>query len=85
MIPFYENPNAVPGIKTALNLGGSLSSLLLLDDLHLGLGAHDTTTPLATSLVVLVHEAILDSRNKLGELSLVLGANLGQGEDSSGL
>lgn len=68
-----------------LNLGGSLKSTLLLEGAHLGLGAHDTTTPLSAGLVVLVHEAILDGGDELGELSLVLGADLGEGEDSSGL
>lgn len=60
-------------------------SLLLLQGAHLGLGAHDTTTPLSASLVVLVHEAILDGGDKLGKLSLVLGADLGESEDSGGL
>jgi hypothetical protein len=73
------------GIKPFLNLGGSLKSLLLLDDLSLGLSAHDTTTPLSASRLVLLNEAILDSRDELGELSLVLGADLGEGEDSSSL
>jgi hypothetical protein len=68
-----------------LNLGGSLKSLLLLDDLHLGLGTHDATTPLPAGSIVLLHEAILDGRDELGELSLVLGADLGDGEDGSGL
>ncbi len=72
-------------VLNCLNLGSSLESLLLLQNLHLGLGAHDTTTPLSAGLVVLVHEAILDGRDELGELSLVLGADLGEGEDGSGL
>lgn len=60
-------------------------SLLLLQGAHLGLGAHDATTPLSAGLVVLVHEAVLDGRDELGELRLVLGADLGEGEDSGGL
>lgn len=68
-----------------LNLEGSLLSLLLLQGAHLGLGAHDTTTPLSAGLVVLVHEAILDGGDELGELSLVLGADLGESEDSGRL
>lgn len=68
-----------------LNLGGSLESLLLLQGAHLGLGAHDTTTPLSAGLLVLVHEAILDGGDELGQLSLVLGADLSEGEDSGGL
>lgn len=34
---------------------------------------------------MLVHEAILDGGDELGELVLVLGADLGEGEDSGGL
>jgi hypothetical protein len=68
-----------------LDLGSSLESLLLLDDLHLSLGTHDTTTPVSAGLVVLLKVTILDSGDELGELSLVLGADLSDGEDSSGL
>lgn len=55
----------------SLNLGGSLQSLLLLNGAHLGLGAHDATAPLFSALFVLLHEAILDGRDELGQLSLV--------------
>jgi hypothetical protein len=34
---------------------------------------------------VLLHVAILDGRDELGELSLVLGADLSEGQDSGGL
>ena len=68
-----------------LNLGGGLKSLLLLESTHLGLGSHDATTPLSSALVVLVHEAILDGRDELGVLGLVLRSYLGQGQNSSGL
>jgi len=71
--------------KLDLDLGSSLESLLLLDDLHLSLGTHDTTTPLSAGLVVLLEVTILDSGDELGELVLVLGADLSDGEDSSGL
>lgn len=71
--------------QIGLDLGSSLKSLLLLDDLHLSLGAHDTTTPLSAGLVVLLKVTVLDSRDELGELVLVLGADLGDGEDSGGL
>lgn len=67
------------------NLGGGLKGLLLLLNLHLGLGTHDTTTPLSAGLVVLLHEAILDGRDKLGKLVLILRADLGESEDGSGL
>jgi len=72
-------------ILDSLNLGGSLQSLLLLERAHLGLSAHDATTPLSPGLVVLVHEAILDGGNQLGQLVLVLGTNFGDGQDSGSL
>jgi hypothetical protein len=71
--------------QIALDLGSSLKSLLLLDDLHLSLGTHDTTTPLSAGLVVLLKVTVLDSGDELRKLVLVLGADLGDGEDSSGL
>jgi len=71
--------------QIGLDLGSSLKSLLLLDDLHLSLGTHDTTTPLSAGLVVLLKVTVLDSGDELGELVLVLGADLGDGEDSGGL
>jgi len=71
--------------QISLDLGSSLKSLLLLDDLHLSLGTHDTTTPLSAGLVVLLKVTVLDSGDELGELVLVLGADLGDGEDSGGL
>lgn len=71
--------------KLDLDLGSSLQSLLLLDDLHLSLGTHDTTTPLSAGLVMLLEVTILDSGDELGQLVLVLGADLSDGEDSSGL
>jgi len=40
---------------------------------------------LSASLIVRLHVTILDGRDELGELSLVLGADLGKGEDSGGL
>ena len=60
-------------------------SLLLLDDLHLSLGTHNTTTPLLADVLVLLQVSILDGRNKLGQLSLVLRADLGNCKDSSSL
>jgi hypothetical protein len=71
--------------QISLDLGSSLKSLLLLDDLHLSLRAHDTTTPLSAGLVVLLKVTVLDSGDELGKLVLVLGADLGDGEDSGGL
>lgn len=72
------------GIKSS-NLGGSVKSLLLLDDLGLRLGAHNTTTPLLARVVVAGHVAILDRGHELGELGLVLGSHLGDSENGSGL
>jgi hypothetical protein len=68
-----------------LDLDGSVQSLLLLGSAGVGLSTHDTTTPVSAGLLVLVGVAILDGLDELGELSLVLGADLGEGEDSCGL
>lgn len=68
-----------------LDLGGKLESLALLLGLHLGLGTHDATTPLPPGGLVLVHEAVLDGRDELGELRLVLGADLSEGNNGGGL
>lgn len=70
---------------TSLDLDGSIESLLLLGDAVVGLLAHDTTTPVTAGVLVLVGVALLDGREELGELGLVLGANLGQGQDGGGL
>lgn len=40
---------------------------------------------MAAGLLVLVGVALLDGGEELGELSLVLGADLGESEDSGGL
>lgn len=71
--------------KAFLDLDGGLKGLSLLLGAGNGLGAEDTTTPVAARLLVLVGVALLDGGEELGELSLVLGAGLSQGEDSSGL
>lgn len=68
-----------------LDLDGSLKSLSLLLGTLVGLLTHDTTSPLAAGVLGVGHVAILDGRDELGELALVLGADLGDGEDSSGL
>ena len=68
-----------------LNLDGGIESLLLLLLTLLGLGAHDTTTPGAASALRVGKVAILDGGDKLGQLALVLRADLGEGENSSGL
>jgi hypothetical protein len=68
-----------------LNLDGLLDGLLALLDAVLGLGAHDATAPLLAGILVLLDVALLDGRDELGQLGLVLGADLGDGEDSGGL
>jgi len=72
-------------LTAALNLDGVVKSLLALLDALLGLVAHDATTPLLAGILVLLDVALLDGRDELGELVLVLGADLGDGEDSGGL
>ena len=72
-------------IRSNLDLEGVLESLLALGDLHLGLDAHDATTPLLAGVLVLLDVALLDGRDELGELVLVLSADLGESEDGSGL
>lgn len=70
---------------TSLNLDGGIESLTLLLDAGVGLGAHDTTTPVAAGVLVLVGVTLLDGGEELGELGLVLSAGLGQGENGGGL
>lgn len=71
--------------KVNLDLDGGLNSLALLLLAGVGLGTHDTTTPVTAGLLVLVGVALLDGGQELGELSLVLGAGLGQSQDGGGL
>ena len=69
-----------------LDLDSALDSLPALLHASVGLGTHDTTSPVARSLLVVGLEvAVVDSGDELGELGLVLGADLGKGEDGSGL
>ena len=69
-----------------LDLDGALNSLPALGHASVGLGTHDTTSPVACSLLVVGLEvAVVDSGDELGELGLVLGTDLGEGEDGSGL
>lgn len=70
---------------TSLNLDSVLNGLALLLLAGIGLGTHDTTTPVAAGLLVLVSVALLDGREELGELGLVLGADLGQSQNGGGL
>jgi hypothetical protein len=68
-----------------LDLDGIVKSLLLECHLSVGLGSHDTTSPVALGLLVLGEVTVLDGRDELGKLRVVLGADLGESEDSSGL
>ena len=73
------------GLANCLDADGGLSDLALLLLTGDGLGAHDTTTPVAAGLLVLVGVALLDGGEELGELGLVLRADLSESEDSGGL
>lgn len=68
-----------------LDLDGVLNRLALLLLTGNGLGTHDTTTPLTTLLLVLVAVTLLDGRHELGELGLVLIADLGNGQHGGSL
>ena len=71
--------------KKRLDLDGGFNSLALLLLAIIGLGTHDTTTPVTALVLVLVGVSLLDSGDELGELRVVLRANLGQSNNSSGL
>jgi hypothetical protein len=71
--------------SNCLDLDGALEGLGLLCGLGVGLSAHDATTPVTLGLLVLLHVALLDGLDELGKLRLVLGADLGDGDDSGGL
>lgn len=72
-------------ISAALDLDSRLESLLLLLDFLLGLGSHDTATPLSPAVLRLLYVSAFDRLNELGELALVLGSDLSQGQDGSRL
>ena len=57
----------------------------MLTSAVVGLGTHDSTSPVAARVLVLVVVGLLGGGDELGKLSLVLGADLGDGEDSGGL
>lgn len=60
-----------------LDFDGALESLPPLLHASVGLGTHDTTTPVAVGLLVLLEVTVIDGGVELGELVLVLGADLG--------
>lgn len=88
-MPCHASKNANKDKQAAfinhLDLDGSLKSLALLLGSGVGLGTHDTTTPVTLGLLVLVGVTVLDSLDELGHLGLVLGADLGESDNSSGL
>ena len=49
------------------------------------LGSHDTSTPVALGLLVLLEVTLLDGLDELGELVLVLGADFGECESGGSL
>ena len=63
----------------------TVGTLTLLALASLGLGTHDTTTPVTLGLLVLVHVAFLDGLDELGKLRLVFAADLGDGESGGSL
>ena len=67
-----------------LDLDSALNSLPALLHTGVGLGTHDTTSPVTRGiLVVRLKVTIVNGRDELGQLSLVLSADLGKGEDGS--
>jgi len=73
------------GVAAILDLDSGLDSLALLLHAGDGLRTHDTTTPVASLLLVLVVVVLLDGSDELGELGLVLSADLSDSKDSGGL
>jgi len=68
-----------------LNLNGSVQSSLLLDFTSLGLESQNTTTPLASGLLVLLNITLLDGGNKLRQLRFVLRSHFSESKDSGSL
>lgn len=72
-------------LPTNLDLDRVLDRLALLLLARIGLGAHDATAPVAALLLSLLEVALLDGGDELGELALVLSADLSQGQNGGGL
>lgn len=68
-----------------LDLDLTLSTLGSLLGGSNGLGSHDTTSPVALGLLVLLEVTLLDGLDELGELVLVLSAHFGDSEGGGGL
>lgn len=56
-----------------------------LTDLGVGLGSHDTTSPVPLGLLILLEVALLDSGDQFGKITFVLATDFGQGKNGSGL
>jgi len=80
----HEAPHACLH-TTRLNLDLAVETLLLLALICLGLGTHDTTTPVFLGLLMLVKISLLDSRDEFGKLRLVFAADLSDGEGGGSL
>jgi hypothetical protein len=85
-----STPSKFPKVRTPqhadnLDLDGVLESLGCLASTGIGLGTHNSTSPVSPALLVLVCVTLLDGGDEFGKLGLVLGADLGESEDGSGL
>lgn len=68
-----------------LDLDSTLQSLALLLCSGIGLGTHDTTSPVSSLFLVLVCVSLLDGGDEFGELGLVLSANFSERKNGSSL
>lgn len=68
-----------------LDLDGLLNGLSLLLLSGDSLGSHDATTPVTSVLLGLGQVSLVDGRDQLAQLGLVLGLDLGQSQDGGGL
>lgn len=73
------------GSKLLTELGILVGNGSTASHLGLGLGAHNTATPMLAGLVELVVEVSLDSLAEAGKLLLVLRLDLSKGNSSSSL
>jgi hypothetical protein len=78
-------PPSLHVITVHLDLDSTLESLPPLLHASVRLSTHDTTTPVANGVLVLLQVTVIDGRDELGELALVLGADLGQSKNSGSL
>ncbi len=71
--------------KQNLDLDRILHRLALFLNTGIGLGAHDSSAPVALGFLVLVRVALLDGREQFRELGLVLLTHLCESKDGRGL